>query len=178
MNNTLTQHSATKWELSTIYFYTFSLEDLDVVDTEPLDRYDTYWVESLDSHLYSTPLEKAMDIVTNLPEEKKQQLLENNQVVRVEIDARRYADFTYNNEVNEVDEVLHLGDSQYTEVYYSDGEEILDESDLNLGWETNREVLYLSFFMQTPWHLWADSVILRDSDLGFSYSPWNERSWI
>jgi hypothetical protein len=74
-----------------------------------------------------------MDVVTNLPEEKKQQLLENNQVVRVEIDARRYADFTYNNEVNEVDEVLHLGDSQYTEVYYSDGEEILDESDLNLG---------------------------------------------
>ena len=29
---------------------------------------------------------------------------------------------------NEGDEVLHLGDSQYTEVYYSDGEEIIDES--------------------------------------------------
>jgi hypothetical protein len=128
MNNTLTQHSATKWELSTIYLYTFSLEDLEVVDTEPLHDWDTYWVESLDSHLYSTPLEKAKDVVTNLPEEKKQQLLENNQVVRVEIDARRFADFTYDNEVNEVDEVLHLGDSQYTEVYYSDGEEILDES--------------------------------------------------
>ena len=86
MNNTLTQHSTTKGELSTIYFYTFSLEDLEVVDTEPLDRWDTYWVEGLDNHLYSTPLEKAMDVVTNLPEEKKQQLLENNQVVRVEID--------------------------------------------------------------------------------------------
>jgi len=133
MNNTLTQHSTTKGELSTIYFYTFSLEDLDVVDTEPLDRWDTYWVEGLDNHLYSNPLEKAMDVVTNLPEEKKKHPHEHNHVVSVEIDARRYADFTYNTDVNEVDEVLHLGDSQYTEVYYSDGEEILDESDLNLG---------------------------------------------
>jgi hypothetical protein len=37
-----------------------------------------------------------------------------------------------------VDEVLHLGDSQYTEVYYSDGEEMVED----VYWASTLTYLY------------------------------------